>query len=122
MNTYDPVLAKAVEGLSMQEAEDKIAADPELHGFARMANFNFAGKAETVATLRKLMTDLGAPSYCDNPLCQRAGTCMTPKVRCFWENFDVMRRVVFPSMRRHLPELEAREEAERRAEAAARRR
>jgi hypothetical protein len=83
MHEYDPVLAKAVEGLSMQEAHDKIAANPDLHGFARMSIFNFEGKPETVAVLRKLMNRCGAVDYCEEPSCKRAGSCTHPKVRCF---------------------------------------
>jgi hypothetical protein len=110
MNEYDPVLAEAIEGLSMQEADNKIAADPDLHGFARMATFNFEGKPETVAVLRKLMTNAGAPAYCENGTCKRAGTCTHPKVRCFWENFVTMQKVVFPAMRKYAATLPPDEE------------
>jgi hypothetical protein len=107
---YDPVLAKAIQGLSMQEATDRVARDPTLHGFARMRTFDPARKPEIAATIRKLMNNFGAAQYCDNPLCRRAGTCMTPKVRCFWEVFDLMQRLVFPAMRRKLKEMQARGE------------
>jgi hypothetical protein len=110
MSDLDPVLAKAIEGLSTQEAHDKIAANPDLHGFARMAIFDFTGKPETVAVLRKLMNDFGAAKYCDSTRCIRAGECMHPKVRCFWQHFYVMQRVVFPAMRRKLKERQARGE------------
>jgi hypothetical protein len=57
-----------------------------------------------------MMNNFGAANYCDNPLCRRAGTCMTPKVRCFWEVFDLMQRRVFPVIRRKLKEMQARGE------------
>jgi hypothetical protein len=39
---------------------------------------------------------------------------MSPNVRCFWEHFDVMQRVVFPAMQRELEETQARgDETER---------
>jgi hypothetical protein len=110
MSELDPVLAKALEGLSMQEIDAKIAANPDLHGFARMATFDPVRKPEQTATIRKLMNDFGAAKYCDNTRCIRAGECMTPKVRCFWQHFYVMQRVVFPAMRRKLKEMEARGE------------
>jgi hypothetical protein len=110
LSDCDPVLAKAIQGLSMQEATDRVARDPTLHGFSRMRTFDPARKPEIAATIRKLMNNFGAAQYCDNPLCRRAGTCMTPKVRCFWEVFDLMQRLVFPAMRRKLKEMQARGE------------
>jgi hypothetical protein len=110
LSDCDPVLAKAIQGLSMQEATDRVARDPTLHGFARMRMFDPQRKPEIAATIRKLMNNFGAAKYCDNPLCRRAGTCMTPKVRCFWEVFDLMQRLVFPAMRRKLKERQARGE------------
>jgi hypothetical protein len=110
MSDLDPVLAKAIEGLSMREAHAKIGANPDLHGFARMANFDPARKPEETATIRKLMNGFGAAKYCDNVRCIRAGECMHPKVRCFWEHFYVMQRVVFPAMWRTVEEMEARGE------------
>ena len=106
----DPVLAKAIEGLTWQESSDRVAADPTLHGFARMRTFDPQRKPEIAATMRKMMNNLGAANYCDDPLCKRTGTCMSPKVRCFWEVFDLMQRRVFPAMRRKLKEMEARGE------------
>jgi hypothetical protein len=32
---------------------------------------------------------------------------MHPKVRCFWQHFYLMQRVVFPAMRRKLKEMQA---------------
>jgi hypothetical protein len=110
LSDCDPVLAKAIQGLSMQEATDRVACDPTLHGFSRMRMFDPARKPEIAATIRKLMNNFGAAKYCDNPLCRRAGTCMTPKVRCFWEVFDLMQRLVFPAMRRKLKEMQGRGE------------
>jgi hypothetical protein len=110
MSDLDPVLAKAIEGLSTQEAHNKIAANPDLHGFARMATFDPARKPEQTATIRKLMNGFGAAKYCDSTRCIRAGECMHPKVRCFWQHFYLMQRVVFPAMRRKLKEMEARGE------------
>jgi hypothetical protein len=110
MTELDPVLAKAIEGLSLQEVDDKIAATPDLHGFARMANFDPARKPEETATIRKLMNGFGAAKHCDNARCIRAGECMHPKVRCFWQHFYVMQRVVFPAMARKLKEMEGRGE------------
>ncbi|MEA2838996.1 MAG: hypothetical protein QOF41_326 [Methylobacteriaceae bacterium] len=108
----DPVLAKAIQGLSLQEATDRVARDPTLYGFSRMRTFDPQRKPEIAATIRKLMNNFGAAKYCDNPLCRRAGTCMTPKVRCFWEVFDLMQRLVFPAMARKLKEMQARGEYE----------
>ena len=106
----DPVLARAIEGLTWQESSDKVGRDPTLHGFARMRTFDPARKPEHAAVMRKLMNDFGAAKYCEDPLCKRAGTCMSPKVRCFWEHFDLMQRVVFPAMQRKLDEKKARGE------------
>jgi hypothetical protein len=106
----DPVLAKAIEGLTWQQASDRVARDPTLHGFARMRTFDPQRKPEHAATIRKLMNGFNAPKYCDNPLCSRAGQCMHPKVRCFWEVFDLMQRIVFPAMARKLKEMQARGE------------
>jgi hypothetical protein len=64
-------------------------------------------KPEHAAFMRKLINNFGAANYCENPLCRRAGECMHPKVRCFWENFDLMQRLVFPAMRRKLKQMEA---------------
>ena len=75
-----------------------------------MRTFDPQRKPEIAATIRKLMNGLNAAKYCDNPLCRRAGTCMTPKVRCFWEVFDLMQRLVFPAMARKLKEMQARGE------------
>jgi hypothetical protein len=75
-----------------------------------MRTFDPARKPEITATIRKMMNNFGAANYCDNPLCRRAGTCMTPKVRCFWEVFDLMQRRVFPVIRRKLKEMQARGE------------
>src|SRR5206468_2593616 len=107
LSDCDPVLAKAIQGLSMQEATDRVARDPSLHGFARMRTFDPARKPEETATIRKLMNNFSAAQYCENPLCRRAGTCMSPKVRCFWEVFDLMQRLVFPAMARKLKETQA---------------
>jgi hypothetical protein len=107
LSDCDPVLAKAIQGLSMQAAMDRVARDPALHGFSRMRTFDPARKPEETATIRKLMNNFGAAKYCDNPLCKRAGTCMTPKVRCFWENLTVVQKLVFPALWRKVEEMEA---------------
>ena len=111
LSDYDPVLADAIRGLSMQEATDRVARDPTLHGFARMRTFDPARKPEETATIRKLMNGFGAAKYCDNSPCKRAGRCMSPKVRCFWAHFDLMQRLVFPAMKRKLKEMGGRGEA-----------
>jgi hypothetical protein len=72
-----------------------------------MRTFDPQRKPEHAAFMRKLMNNFGASNYCENPLCRRAGECMHPKVRCFWENFDLMQRLVFPAMRRKLKQMEA---------------
>ncbi len=104
----DPVLAKAIQGLTWDEAHEKCCTDP-LYGFGRMRTFHPERKPEAAAVMRKLMNAFGAPKYCELPLCRRAGTCMTPKVRCFWEHFYVIQRFVFPAMERKLEEMQARE-------------
>jgi hypothetical protein len=118
----DPVLAKAIEGLTWQQATDRVARDPTLHGFARMRTFDPQRNPEHAALIRRLMNNFGAAKYCDNPLCRRTGTCMTPKVRCFWEVFDLMQRLVFPAMQRKLNDMEARGEYVREKDDAAPRR
>ena len=105
----DPVLAKAIQGLTWDQAHEKCRADP-LYGLGRMRTFHPERKPEITATIRNLMHGLNAPKYCDNPLCKRFGECTHPKVRCFWEHFDLMQRVVFPAMRRKLKEMEGRGE------------
>jgi hypothetical protein len=35
---------------------------------------------------------------------------MHPKVRCFWEHFDLMQRIVWPAMERKLRDRESRGE------------
>ena len=106
----DPVLAKAIEGLTWQQSSDRVAADPTLHGFARMRTFDPQRKPEEAALIRKLMNNFGAAKYCELAPCKRAGECMHPKVRCFWAHFDLMQRRVFPAMRRKLKDMEARGE------------
>jgi hypothetical protein len=56
MSEYDPVVMKAIEGLSEKEAYDKIHADDELQGLARMARFDLVRKAEEAAAMRALRT------------------------------------------------------------------
>ena len=108
MPEYDPVVMKAIKGLSRDEAYAKIHADDELQGLARMSRFDPIRKAEAAAALRNLMTRLGAPEYCDNALCKRIGTCTHPKARCFWENLTIMQKLVFPALWRKVEEMEAR--------------
>jgi hypothetical protein len=107
-NEYDPVVMRAIEGLSENEAYDKIQGDDYLQGLARMTRFDPVRKPEAAAALRKLMTRLDAPRYCDNPLCKRNGTCMHPKARCFWENLTIIQKLVFPALWRKVEEMEAR--------------
>ncbi|MEA2839351.1 MAG: hypothetical protein QOF41_681 [Methylobacteriaceae bacterium] len=107
MDRYDPVVMRAIEGLSEKEAYDKIQADDELHGLARMARFDPVRKAEEAAALRKLMTRLGAVAYCELRFCQRAGECVHPKARCFWQNLTMIQKLVFPVLWRKVEEMEA---------------
>jgi hypothetical protein len=109
LSDCDPVLADAIRGLTDQQAVDRVARDPALHGFARMRTFDPQRKPEIAATIRTIMNGFEAAKYCDDPLCRRAGTCMSPKVRCFWEHFYVIQRVVFPAMRRKLKEMQPSE-------------
>ena len=51
----DPVLAKAIQGLSMQDATNRVARDPTLHGFSRMRTFDPQRKPEIAATIRELL-------------------------------------------------------------------
>jgi hypothetical protein len=102
----DPVLAKAIQGLTWDEAHEKCRTDP-LYGLGRMRTFDPQRKPEHAALLRKLMHAFNAPRYCELAPCKRAGECMHPKVRCFWEHFDLMQRRVFPAMRRKLKEMQA---------------
>jgi hypothetical protein len=108
MPEYDPVVMKAIKGLSRDEAYAKIAADDGLQGLARMSRFDPVRKAEAAAALRKLMTSLGAPNYCDNALCKRLGTCTHPKARCFWQNLTIIQKLVFPALWRNVEEMESR--------------
>jgi hypothetical protein len=73
----------------------------------RMRTFDPQRKPEHAALLRKLMHAFNAPRYCELAPCKRADKCMHPKVRCFWENFDLMQRRVFPAMRRKLKDMQA---------------
>ena len=107
MPEFDPVVMKAIKGLSRDEAYAKIHADDELQGLARMSRFDPVRKAEEAAALRNLMTRLGAPKYCDNALCKRIGTCTHPKARCFWENLTIIQKLVFPALWRKVEEMEA---------------
>ena len=107
MPEYDPVVMKAIKGLSRDEAYAKIHADDELQGLARMSRFDPVRKAEEAAALRKLMTNLGAVACCNNRLCRRAGQCMHPKVRCFWQNLTTVQKLVFPALWRKVEEMEA---------------
>jgi hypothetical protein len=107
MPEYDPVVMKAIKGLSRDEAYAKIHADDELQGLARMSRFDPVRKAEEAAALRSLMTRLGAPKYCDNALCKRIGACTHPKARCFWENLTIIQKLVFPALWRKVEEMEA---------------
>jgi len=62
-----------------------------------------------------VLVALDAAKYCEEPACRRAGQCMTPKVRCFWEHLDLMQRVVFPAMRRKLKGMRRAATARRRS-------
>jgi hypothetical protein len=107
MPEFDPVVMKAIKGLSRDEAYAKIGADDELQGLARMSRFDPVRKAEAAAALRKLMTRLGAPKCCDIALCKRNGTCMHPKARCFWQNLTIIQKLVFPALSRKVQAMEA---------------
>jgi hypothetical protein len=107
MPEFDPVVMKAIKGLSRDEAYAKIGADDELQGLARMARFDPVRKPGEAAALRQLMTQLDAPKYCDIALCKRNGTCMHPKARCFWQNLTIIQKLVFPALWRKVEEMEA---------------
>jgi hypothetical protein len=107
MSEYDPVVMKAIEGLSEKEAYDKIHADDELQGLARMARFDPVRKSEEAAAMRALMNRLGAVAYCELRFCKRAGECMHPKARCFWQNLTIIQKLVFPAMWRKVEAMEA---------------
>jgi hypothetical protein len=108
MDRYDPVVMRAIEGLSEDAAYDKIHGDDELQGLARMARFDPVRKPEEAAALRALMNRLGAAAYCELRFCQRAGECVHPKARCFWQNLTIIQKLVFPAMWREVEAMEAR--------------
>jgi hypothetical protein len=107
MDKYDPVVMRAIEGLSDDEVYDKIHADDYLQGLARMTRFDPVRKPEQAAALRSLMTRLDAPKYCELPLCKRLGQCAHPKARCFWENLTIIQKLVFPALWRKVEKMEA---------------
>ena len=90
----DPVLAKAVHGLTWDEAHEKCRADP-LYGLGHMRTFDPVRKPEHAAFLRKLMHGFDAPKYCENPPSKRTGECMHPKSALLLGTFrpDAARRL-----------------------------
>jgi hypothetical protein len=107
MDRHDSVVMRAIAGLSDDAAYEKIGADDELQGLARMTRFDPVRKPQEAAALRDLMTRLDAPKYCDIALCKRNGACTHPKARCFWQNITIIQKLVFPALARKLKEMEA---------------
>jgi hypothetical protein len=64
----DPVLAKAIQRLSVQEASDRVARDPTLHGLSRMRIYDPQRKPEIAATIRTLMNNFGAAKHCGSAI------------------------------------------------------
>jgi hypothetical protein len=48
----------------VQEASDRVARDPTLHGLSRMRIFDPQRKPEIAATIRTLMNNFGAAKHC----------------------------------------------------------
>jgi hypothetical protein len=57
--------------------------------------------------MRALMNRLGAVAYCELRFCKRAGQCMHPKARCFWQNLTIIQKLVFLALWRKVEAMEA---------------
>jgi hypothetical protein len=64
-------------------------------------------RGQEAAAMRALMNRLGAVAYCELRFCKRAGQCMHPKARRFWQNLTIIQKRVFPAMWRKVEGMKA---------------
>ena len=66
---------------------------------ARRDRIDWDHRPDVEPVLRRIVDGLGLARYCRRRDCHRRGRCVSPKVDCAWQTFDLLQEHVFPVMR-----------------------